>query len=142
MAAQYFVCTQCHKKVATFLKLFDTLYEFSKIHPKNCGDCGGMQELHVALDFQLGVGDGDFKVAHAFLPEKLESWLGEEEEEVTYYPFLVVLQRAGENKPFYWMPYWHVVGKDARFGQHALCLDHTQFESLVAQAQEKMFVGV
>ena len=141
MTAQYFYCTQCHKKVPTFLKLFDTLYEFSKINPKNCPACGGVRELHVSLDFQLGVGDGDFKVVHAFLPEKLESWLGEEEEEVTLYPFLVVLEGAA-GKQFNWMPYWHVAGKDARFGQHALCLDHTQFESLVAQAQQRMFTAV
>jgi DNA-directed RNA polymerase subunit RPC12/RpoP len=138
VAAQYYYCTQCHKKISTFQRLFDALYEFSKSDPENCPVCGSVRELHVSLDFQLGVGDGDFKVVHAFLPEKLESWLGEEEEEVTYYPFLVVLQGAQESKQFYWMPYWHVVGKDARYGQHALCLDHTQFESLVAQAQKKM----
>ncbi|MGA7047738.1 MAG: hypothetical protein WBY98_15865 [Candidatus Sulfotelmatobacter sp.] len=142
MAAQYYYCTQCHKKISTFQRLFDALYEFSKSDPENCPVCGSVRELHVSLDFQLGVGDCDFKVVHAFLPEKLESWLGEEEEEVTYYPFLVVLQGAQESKQFYWMPYWHVVGKDARYGQHALCLDHTQFESLVAQAQKRMFAAV
>jgi len=88
------------------------------------------------------MGDGDFKVVHALLPDKLESWLGEEEEEVTYYPFLVLLQATGESKQFYWMPYWHVVGKEARFGQHALCLDQTQFESLVAQAHDRMLTAV
>jgi len=142
VAAQYYYCTQCHKKISTFQRLFDALYEFSKSDPENCPVCGSVRELHVSLDFQLGVGDGDFKVVHAFLPEKLESWLCEEEEEVTYYPFLVVLQGAQESKQFYWMPYWHVVGKDARYGQHALCLDHTQFESLVAQAQKRMFAAV
>jgi len=142
VAAQYYYCTQCHKKISTFQRLFDALYEFSKSDPENCPVCGSVRELHVSLDFQLGVGDGDFKVVHAFLPEKLESWLGEEEEEVTYYPFLAVLQGAQESKQFYWMPYWHVVGKDARYGQHALCLDHTQFESLVAQAQKRMFAAV
>jgi len=142
VAAQYYYCTQCHKKISTFQRLFDALYEFSKSDPENCPVCGSVRELHVSLDFQLGVGDGDFKVVHAFLPEKLESWLGEEEEEVTYYPFLAVLQGAQESKQFYWMPYWHVVGKDARYGQHALCLGHTQFESLVAQAQKRMFAAV
>jgi hypothetical protein len=141
VTAQYFYCSQCHKKTFTFQKLFDTLYEFSKTNSKTCPACGGAQELHVSLDFQLGVGDGDFKVVQAFLPEKLESWLGEKEEEVTLYPFLVVLEGSG-GKQFNWMPYWHVIGKDARFGQHALCLDHTQFESLVAQAQERMFAAV
>ena len=93
--------------------------------------------MHVTLDFQLGGGDGDFKVISAFLPEKLESWLGEEAEEVTLYPFLVVLQRAGDTKQFCWMPYWHVTGKEARYGQHAICLDQTQFKSLIEQAQQK-----
>ncbi len=137
MTAQYFYCSQCHQKTSTFQKLFDTLYDFSRSIPNNCAACGGTRDLYVSLDFQLGVGDGTFKVAHAFLPEKLESWLGEEEEEVTLYPFLVVLEGSG-GKQFNWMPYWHVVGKDARFGQHALCLDHAQFDSLVAQAQERM----
>jgi len=142
VAAQYFYCTHCHKRVAISQRLFDTLFDFSRTNPQNCAVCGGERELHVALDFQLGMGDGDFKVVHALLPDKLESWLGEEEEEVTYYPFLVLLQATGESKQFYWMPYWHVVGKEARFGQHALCLDQTQFESLVAQAHDRMLTAV
>ena len=142
MSVQYYYCTGCYKKVSTFLSLFDTLYDFSKADPQNCPACGAVRELQVSLDFQLGFGDGDFKVVNAFLPDKLDSWLGEEEEEVTLYPFLVVLEGTG-GKQFNWMPYWHVVGTDARFGQHALCLDHTQFESLVAQAQKKkMFAAV
>jgi hypothetical protein len=142
MAAQYYYCTKCHKKVSTSQKLFDALYNFSKSDPESCPACGNARELHVSLDFQLGLGDGDFQVVHAYLPEKLESWLGEEEEEVTYYPFLVVLQGTQESKQFYWMPYWHVVGKDARYGQHAVCLDHAQFDSLVAQAQKETLVLV
>ncbi len=138
MAAQYYYCTHCHKKVSTSQRLFDTLYEFSKSDPANCPACGSARQLHISLDFQLGLGDADLQVMHAFLPEKLDSWLGEEEEEVTYYPFLVVLQGMQESKQFYWMPYWHVVGKDARYGQHAICLDHSHFDSLVAQAQKKM----
>jgi hypothetical protein len=142
VAAQYYYCTGCHNKVSTSLRLFDALYDFSKAPPQDCPVCGGARELHVSLDFQLGFGDGDFKVVHAFLPDKLDSWLGEEEEEVTYYPFLVVLQGGSESKQFYWMPYWHVVGKDARFGQHAICLDHSQFDSLVTQAEKNLFAVV
>jgi len=106
--------------------------------PENCPACGGARELHVILDFQLGSGDGDFRVVAASLPDKLESWLGEEEEEVTFYPFLVALERAGDHKQFCWMPYWHVTGKDARYGQHAVCLEQTQFQSLVDRAEEKL----
>jgi hypothetical protein len=142
VAAQYFYCTQCHKKYPTHHKLFDTLYDFSKIAPEDCPACGVMRELHITLDFQLGVGDGEFKVVSAFLPNKLESWLGEEQEEVTFYPFLVVLEGGVKGKQFCWMPYWHVVGKEARYGQHAVCLDQTQFESLIAQVQDKVLEPV
>ena len=137
MSSQYFYCTPCHKKYSIHQKLFETLHEFSKTTPENCPGCGAPRDLRINLDFQLGAGDGDFKVVSAFLPKKLESWLGEDEQEVTYYPFLVVLQ-AADGKQFCWMPYWHVTGKDARYGQHAVCLDHGQFESLIEQAQEKM----
>ena len=102
---------------------------------------GGTRELRVSLDFQLGAGDGDFKVVSAFLPEKLESWLGEEEEEVTFYPFLVILQNK-ELRQFCWMPYWHLTGKEARFGQHAVCLETAQFDSLRAQLDENVLEHV
>jgi hypothetical protein len=140
VTAQYFYCNPCRKKCVVHQKLFDTLNNFSKVSPEECPDCGQPLELHLGLDFQLGIGDGDFTVVHAFVPEKLESWLGEEEEEVTFYPFLVVLRRAGEARQFFWMPHWHVTGRDARYGQHAPCLDQAQFDSLVAQAQRKMLV--
>jgi hypothetical protein len=35
------------------------------------------------------------------------------------------------------MPYWHVTGKEARYGQHAVCLEADQFESLMGQVQER-----
>jgi hypothetical protein len=141
VATQCFYCYQCHKKHPTHQTLFDTLYEFSRTSPENCPACGGARELRVSMDFQLGGGDGEFKVGSAFLPDKLESWLGEEEQEVTLYPFLVVLQN-GEGKQFCWMPYWHVTGKEARYGQHAVCLESTQFDSLMEQFGERMLEPV
>jgi hypothetical protein len=35
------------------------------------------------------------------------------------------------------MPYWHVTGKEARYGQHAVCMEQAQFENLIAQVLEK-----
>lgn len=135
MASQYFYCTQCHKKSPTPHKLFDTLYQFSRTSPAHCALCGSARELHLTLDFQLGAGDGDFQVVSALLPDKLDSWLGEEAQEVTFYPFVVMLQN-GEGKQFCWMPYWHVTGNEARYGQHAICLDKSQFDNLVAQVEK------
>ncbi|HXJ89980.1 MAG TPA: hypothetical protein VMS18_24425 [Candidatus Binatia bacterium] len=136
MAAQFYYCTECHKKHPTHQKLFDTLHDFTKLAPEPCPVCGGPRDLRLTLDFPLGAGDNEYKVVSALLPEKLESWLGEEEEEVTFYPFLVVLETY-DGKQFCWMPYWHVTGKEARYGQHAVCLDKRQFESLIGQAEEK-----
>lgn len=132
MASQFFYCYVCRRKHPTHQKLFDILYDFCKSSPEPCPVCGAARELRLTLDFQLGGGDGEFKVISAFLPDKLESWLGEEEEEVTFYPFLVVLENAA-HKQFCWMPYWHVTGKEARYGQHALCLESAQLDSLMAQ---------
>ena len=136
MAAQFLYCTQCHKKYPTHHTLFDTLYNFTKAAPEICPACSGARDLHVSLDFSLGAGDSDYKVVSALLPEKLDSWLGEEQEEVTFYPFLVVLETS-DHKQFCWMPYWHVTGNEARYGQHAVCLEKRQFESLIGQVEEK-----
>lgn len=138
MAAQYYSCSDCHKRYPTHQKLFETLYEFEKRGVASCPVCAGARELHLTLDFQLGAGDSEFKVIAAVLPGKLESWLGQEEEEVTFYPFLVILQRLGDHKQFCWMPYWHVTGKEARYGQHAVCLDQSQFESLIEQVRARV----
>lgn len=138
MPSAYLFCNTCHKRYPTHQKLFDTLYNLQRMNPEDCPECGGTRELHLSPDFQLGCGDEEFKIVSAFLPEKLDSWLGEEEQEVTFYPFLVVIERAGDAKQFCWMPYWHVTGKEARYGQHAMCVDRTQFESLISQAREKM----
>ncbi len=142
MSTQSLYCGSCRKSEPVHQKLFDTLYDFSRATPVACPGCGVARELHINLDFQLGLPSGDFRVLHAFLPGKLDSWLGEDEEEVTLYPFLVVLQPSGEDRQFCWMPYWHVVGRDARFGQHALCLDHCQFQSLMDQVQRVTAVAV
>lgn len=137
MSSQYLSCKHCGKRYPSHQKLFDSLYNFQKQGPEPCPACGGSRELHVSLDFQLGSGDPEFKVVSALLPETLDSWLGENEEEVTLYPFLVVLERNSDSKEFCWMPYWHVTGSEARYGQHAMCLEHAQFESLMTQAREK-----
>lgn len=132
MTMHYLFCRRCHQKYPTHQNLFHTLYDFERSATAGCPSCGGERELYVGLDFQLGAGDGEFKVVSAFLPEKLESWLGDGEEEVTFYPFLVGLQRSDGSR-FSWLPYWHVTGKEARYGQHAICLNQRQFESLIQQ---------
>jgi len=118
-------------------KLCDTLYHFTKAAPESCPGCGRSRDLRLTLDVALGAGDTEYKVVSALLPEKLESWLGEEEEEVMY----SLPRRARDVRR-------QAVLLDAllacdrqgrpRFGQHAVCLDKRQFESLIEQVNEKL----
>jgi hypothetical protein len=91
------------------------------------------------------LGEGIFCLVNwqCFVPDrtyriKSKGWFSRAE--VTFYPFLIVLETEG--KQFCWMPYWHVTGKEARYGQHAVCLEQRQFESLMAQVQEKLLEPV
>jgi hypothetical protein len=36
------------------------------------------------------------------------------------------------------MPFWHDAGKEARYGQHAICPDHAQFDRSIAQVHERV----
>jgi hypothetical protein len=103
--------------------------------PVKCPACRGTRELRVNLDFQPGAGDGDFKVISALLPTKLESW-PDEEERSHLLPVSSRARRQGGKQTI--LPYWQVVGRQARYGQHAACLDHAQFDSLIAQVHEKV----
>lgn len=103
--------------------------------PQECPACGGTQEPHLTLDFQLGAGDANFKVVPALLPDKAESWMGGEEEEVTFYPFLVGLRRRWQTVL---RPYWHATGTEARYGQYTVCLEQSQFDSLTEQIHDRV----
>jgi hypothetical protein len=67
-------------------------------------------------------------------PRKVESWLGEAEEEVTSNRSWSCW-KAGERQAVLLMPYWHVVGKESDMS-HADYLDHAQFDSLIQQAKD------
>ena len=76
MAAQFFYCTECHKRYPTHQKLFDTLYNFTKAAPECCPACGRSRDLRLTLDFPLGAGDSEYKVVSALLPESLSPGSG------------------------------------------------------------------
>jgi hypothetical protein len=102
--------------------------------------CGGANELHVVLDFGLEAGNPDCKVLHVFLPRELVTWELAEGKKVTFHPFLVILQRMGDERNSAWLPYWHIVEgggvTQRKYGQWAPFMDDPQFGDLVAQARE------
>lgn len=133
---KYYFCTKCQQRTST-PKLLDTLLDFSRSEsaPK-CNACSQEQEFHVVLPFGLSAGTTDCKVLSVFLPRELVSW-EHKKEKVTFYPFLVVLQRVGKDGYSAWLPYWHLHGNKRKYGQYAPFMDDPQFIDLVKQAQQK-----
>lgn len=133
---KYYFCEKCQRRSCT-PRLLDTLRDFSQSESTpNCGVCGLAQELHVVLPFGLSAGTTDCRVLSAFLPTQLVSW-EHESETVTFYPFLVVLQRAGDDGYSAWLPYWHLHGNRRKYGQYAPFMDDPQFMDLVRQAHQR-----
>jgi hypothetical protein len=139
---RYYICDQCNGRTYP-PTLFKALLEFSRSAPK-CGACGTIKNLHLKFSFGLGAGEGSFKVLGAFLPPDLKSWR-DDGREVTYHPFLVVLEGTEKDGCSFWFPYWHIVEgggatKKTKYGQWAPLIDDYQFDSLIAQAREKGFL--
>jgi len=136
---RYFICSRCGEKTYP-PNLFETLRTFS-VSRSVCGRCGANSELHVVFSFGLEAGRPDCKVLDAFLPENPVSWRQQDMREVTFYPFLVVLQRSDDEGRCFWLPYWHLVEGigtvKRKYGQWAPFMDASLFESLVAQARAK-----
>lgn len=135
---RYFKCVQCHKRTYPH-HLFEALRDISGAGRK-CKGCGGTEELHLVFDFGLEVGNAACRVLHAFLPRDLARWQTDDGKLVTFFPFLVVMERTDKEGQSFWLPYWHTIegtGTIARkYGQWAPFMDGALFRSLVAQARE------
>ena len=137
---RYYSCAKCPQR--TYQRnLFDALLDLSRGLVSNCAACGGSAELHLLFDFGLGASSVECKVLHAFLPSDLVSWKQKDGEWVTFYPFLVVMERTDVKDRAFWLPYWHTVEgtgmKKRKYGQWAPFMDEPLFKSLLAQAREK-----
>lgn len=137
---RYYGCAKCPQQTYP-PNLFDALLDLSNGLVSNCAACGGFKELHLVFDFGLDAGSAECKVLHAFLPLDLVSWNQEDGKQVTFYPFLVVMERTDVKGRAFWLPYWHTVEgmakKGRKYGQWAPFMDEPLFKSLVAQAREK-----
>ncbi len=143
MATQrYYLCRRCQQK-AHAGKLFQALSNFSSQAPI-CNTCRETRELHLIFSWGLEAGSVDHRVLHVFVPESCVKWDGENGREITFHPFLVVMQRDGEGGHSFWLPYWHIVNTDGRietkYGQWAPCMEDEQFQSLIAQAHAKGYL--
>ncbi|RMG26793.1 MAG: hypothetical protein D6724_01035 [Armatimonadetes bacterium] len=99
-----------------------------------------MTELRLRFDFGLNAPDRACTVRDCFAPRQLESWNEADGSRVTFYPFLVILQRHGRELAA-WLPYWHTIDNGFRtvqkYGQWAPFMDFRLFADLLNQAAEK-----
>ena len=90
MAAQFFYSAESHKEYPTHHKLFDTLCNFTTAAPEP----GVRRVPRFASGFGLGPRRQRAQSNLGASARELESWLGREEEEVAFYPFLIVLEAS------------------------------------------------
>jgi hypothetical protein len=119
--------------------LLDLLLAQAQGDPHRCPRCGAEAKLRLKFEFGLGARDSECTVLASFIPQKLESWSQPDGTAITFYPFLVILQRHGR-KLAAWLPYWHVIDGDGKrtrkYGQWAPFMDFELFADLLNQARQ------
>ena len=122
--------------------LFDSLLGIARAKPRPCAHCATSTVLHLSSPFGLGAGTFQWVVVDAFVPDKPVKW-SYRRRRVTFYPFLVVIEREGERRHI-WLPYRHVVrgkGKQQKkYGQWAPWMELSTFKELVAKARRKGYL--
>ncbi len=101
-----YACNTCMKETRP-PHLFDALRYFSTL--RKC-ECGGTKDLILNFDFGLDADKSRCKVLDAFIPanDKPDQW-SSDGGNVTFYPFLVILEGTEKPGRSIWLPYWHTV---------------------------------
>src|SRR5882672_8735503 len=132
-------CSRCGPSPAPGT-LFQTLLACAQGQPQRCPRCGATPELRLKFELGLDADDSECTVRDCFVPKRLESWAQADGSRVTFYPFLIIVQRHGRDLAA-WLPYWHVVERAHRstpkYGQWAPFMDFHLFADLLNQAQAK-----
>jgi hypothetical protein len=106
---------------------------------RRCDNCAAETSFHLRFDFGLGAADNQSTIAGVFHPREPETWVDRDGSKVTFYPFLVVLNRKNRERAI-WLPYWHVVERKSarpleKYGQWAPFMDAHLFDDMLAQAR-------
>ena len=125
--------------------LLDFLLNVANDRKETCHKCNGPVRTYLKFDFGLDGSDSACDLLDCFHPNPLESWIDQKGNRVTFYPFLVILERHNR-KQAAWLPYWHIVedvkGKrKTKYGQWAPFMDLSLFQDLLKQAQAKGYLG-
>jgi hypothetical protein len=118
--------------------MFPALLGLTEHHMPGCTACPGEMQLHLSFAFALGITVKDAVAVAGFLLKPLPEW-GDGGRKVTFYPFLVIVERPGKGRAA-WLPYFHVA-QDAKrsvckYGQWAPFIGLDLFEDVLQQARQ------
>ena len=99
---RFYLCPKCGRKSKPVL-LFDSLFDVAMGKLRTCDQCGTNMALHLRLAWGLDAGPFKCVVLDAFLPDQPVRWPDKNGREVTFYPFLVIME--GEGGREVWLPY-------------------------------------
>ena len=136
---RFLICSDCGRFPAKG-QLFKLLLRQAGGAIEQCPKCQKVMALGLTFSFGLNAPFPECTVRDCFSPRKPQSWTETDGSLVTFYPFLVVLNRHGKDLAA-WLPYWHVVaranGPQYKYGQWAPFMDARLFQDLLQQAQSK-----
>lgn len=143
---RYWICSKCATREWAG-RLFDVLRQISRGVQSVCETCSGFRTLELVHPFGVGAGSHRGKVLDVFLPDNIRSWIDEENRDVEYFPFLVMVESADESYVSAWMPYWHLVSDaggriERKYGQWAPFMDLESFAKLVSKARAKGYAAL
>lgn len=133
---RFYRCVTCNSAEGVG-SLFQALQSVVENTISRCKKCDGRREVVLEFSHGLGIGQRECRVLSAYLPSQNISW-GSSSREVSFFPFLVVLDVPKDNFHAVWLPYWHVIkdvsGVKHRYGQWAPFIGEEYFEDLLRQA--------
>jgi hypothetical protein len=136
---RFYTCDKCGPTRVSE-RLFQVLCDHARKGGPPCPRCNGPAALQLGFSFGLNAGDRESTVRDCFLPQELEKWKDTSGDTVTFYPFLVIVDRH-QRELAVWLPYWHTVedghGTKLKYGQWAPFMDEHLFLDLVSQARKK-----
>lgn len=137
---RWYKCAACGHHEPKWPPMFSALQRLAQKQMPACPKCQQTMQLHLSYAFALGITERDAIALAAFLPAVPPKWK-DQAREVTFYPFLAIVERTGGERAA-WLPYFHVVIDPttkkvvSKYGQWAPFIRLALVEDLLAQARE------
>lgn len=141
MTDRNYFCINCKKTRTWIGTLYDALFDNANGILHTCDKCSNPLAIELKFYFKKGAGDRECKVLASFLPDNISRWKDENDNDIYFYPFMIIVEALEGGDLSFWLPYWHIVkdhnGKvlGRNYGQWAPFMDEGIFASLLDKAK-------